>query len=73
VQKQADRSTADMLKEIETGHAQALAALDSVTEADLDKTGRHARGDIITVEEFFTRITDHRRRHAEELQRAVAR
>jgi len=49
-----------------------LAALDTVTEADLDKTGRHARGDIITVEEFFTRITDHRRRHAEELQHAVA-
>ena len=73
VQKQADRSTADMLKEIETGHAQALAALDTVTEADLDKTGRHARGDIITVEEFFTRITDHRRRHAEELQKAVGR
>lgn len=72
VQKQADRAVADMLNEIETGHAQVLAALDAVAEADLDKKGRHARGDILTVEEFFTRITDHRRQHAEELKRALS-
>jgi hypothetical protein len=73
VQKQADKSVADFLKEIETAHAQVLATLDTVSETDLDKTGRHARGDTITVEEFFTRITDHRRQHAEELQKAVGR
>ncbi len=72
VQKQADRSVADMLKEIETGHAQVLAALDAVAEADLDKKGRHARGDILTVEQFFIRITEHRRQHAEELKRALS-
>jgi hypothetical protein len=72
VQKQAERSVADMLKEIETGHAQVLALLDTVAEADLDKTGRHARGDILTAEQFFTRITEHRRQHAEELKRALS-
>jgi len=71
VQKQAEKSVADLLKEIETAHAQVLAALDTASEADLDKTGRHARGDILTVEQFFIRITEHRREHAEELQKAV--
>ena len=56
---------------IETGHAQVLATLNTVSEADFDKTGRHARGDVITVEQFFIRITEHRRQHAEELQKAV--
>jgi hypothetical protein len=42
-----------------------------VPEADLDKTGRHARGDVLTVEQFYHRITEHRREHAEEVQRAV--
>lgn len=71
VQKQADRSVADMLKEIETVHLQVLAALDAVAEADLDKKGRHARGDILTVEGFFIRITEHRRQHAEEIWKAI--
>jgi hypothetical protein len=72
VQKQADKSVADFFALIEADHAKVLAALDAITnEADLDKTGRHARGDIITVEQFFIRITEHRLQHAEELQKAV--
>lgn len=71
VQKQAEKTPAQMLADIEAGHAQVLAALANMAEADLDKTGRHARGDILTVEQFFFRITEHRRQHAEELQRAL--
>ena len=71
VQKQAEKSVADFLNMIETGHAQVLATLNTVSEADFDKTGRHARGDILTVEQFFIRITEHRLQHAEELQKAV--
>jgi hypothetical protein len=71
VQKNADKSVADLLKEIEAGHALVLAELDKVSEDDLDKKGRHARGDVITVEQFFIRITEHRRQHAEEIQKSV--
>lgn len=71
VQKQAEKTPAQLLADIETGHAQVLAALMNVAEADLDKTGRHARGDVLTIEQFFIRITEHRRQHAEELQRAL--
>jgi DinB superfamily len=69
VQKQAERTVADMLAGLEHDHAQVLGALDAVSEADLDKTGRHARGDTLTVEQFFHRITEHRRQHAQELAR----
>ena len=69
VQKQAERTVDEMLASIAHSHAQVLAALDRVSDADLDKTGRHARGDTLTVEKFFHRITEHRRQHAEELAR----
>ncbi len=69
VQKQAERRVDDMLAGLEHDHAQVLRALDAVGEADLDKTGRHARGDTLTVEQFFHRITEHRRQHAQELAR----
>jgi hypothetical protein len=72
VQKQAETSVADFLDIIERDHARVLAALEATPEADLDKTGRHARGDVITIEQFFHRITEHRRQHAEELQRALS-
>jgi hypothetical protein len=67
VQKQAERTVDDLLASLAQSHAQVLAALDTVSEADLDKTGRHARGDTLTIEQFFHRITEHRRQHAEEL------
>ena len=67
VQKQAERPVEEMLAGIEQEHAQALALLDSLSDADLDKTGRHARGDTLTVEQFLHRITEHRRQHAQEL------
>lgn len=69
VQKQGERTVDDMLASIARDHAQVLAALDGVSDADLDKAGRHARGDTLTVEQFFHRITEHRRQHAEELAR----
>jgi hypothetical protein len=72
VRKQAAKSTAELLQEIEKMHAQVLATLDTVAEADLDKTGRHARGDTLTIEQFFLRITEHRREHAEALRLALA-
>ena len=56
---------------IEATHQQVLQRLETVSDAELDKTGKHARGDVITIEEFFTRITEHRKQHAEELKKVV--
>lgn len=71
VKKQAEKSVAALLAEIEQAHAQVLATLEKTAETDLDKTGRHARGDMLTVEQFFIRITEHRLAHAAELQAAL--
>jgi hypothetical protein len=71
VQKQADKSVAERLASIERDHAQVLNALEAVGDVDLDKTGRHARGDTLTIEQFFRRITEHRRQHARELAQAL--
>ena len=71
VQKQAERTVDDLLASIAREHAQILTALDGLADADLDQAGRHARGDTLTVEQFFQRITEHRRQHAEELARAL--
>ncbi len=71
VEKQAARTVDDFVAGIERDHAQLMAELEAVNDADLDKTGRHARGDMLTVEQFFHRVTEHRRQHAEELARNV--
>ena len=70
-QKQAERTVPELLASIRQDHAQVLAMLDTVSDADLDQTGRHARGDTLTVEQFFHRITEHRRQHAEELAHSL--
>jgi len=71
VQKQAAVPVAELLATIEREHATVLAALDAVAETDLDLTGRHARGDTLTIEQFFHRITEHRRQHAEALAQTL--
>ncbi|MCC7361687.1 MAG: maleylpyruvate isomerase N-terminal domain-containing protein [Anaerolineales bacterium] len=71
VQKAAGVSVADHLTTIERDYRAVLAELDKVTDSDLDKTGRHARGDTLTVEQFFRRITEHRRQHAEALAQVL--
>ncbi len=73
VQKQAEKTVVELLKEIEAAHARVLAKLEEVSDADLDKTGRHARGDVLTVEQFFVHITEHRREHAEQIKNVIIR
>lgn len=73
VQKNAEKSVADLLRDLEAAYGQLVARLESVSEADLDKSARHARGDTLTVEGFFRRCAEHRLDHAQQLQRAIGR
>lgn len=68
VKKRADKTVAELLQEIEAGHARLLETLAGTPEDKLDLRGRHARGDQLTIEGFFLRVTEHRRLHAEELR-----
>ena len=72
VAKRAEQSAPDLLAEIYAGYQEGLALLDTITdEADFDRVGRHARGDDISVEDFFRRIATHRANHAQEIQLAI--
>ncbi|MBL8046896.1 MAG: DinB family protein, partial [Anaerolineales bacterium] len=71
VKKRADKTVPELLADIEAAYTALLAKLETLSEADLDKTGRHARGDTLTLEGFFRRTSEHRRMHAQELQKAV--
>ena len=72
VQKNAEKSVEDLLKDLETNFSQLVAKLDAITAADLDKQGRHARGDVLAVADFFLRCAEHRLDHAQQLQKAVS-
>jgi hypothetical protein len=71
VQKQAEAAEAELLAIIERDYAKVLSTMETVADGDLDKAGRHARGDTITVAQFFHRVTEHRRQHAEQVAEAL--
>lgn len=70
VKKRADTPPAQLLADLAANHAAILAWLATLNEADLDKTGRHAAGDVLTVEGFLRRLSAHRLAHAREMQAA---
>lgn len=72
VEKRAGRSPAEMLADIREGHAQALAFLDQVAEADLDREGRHASGRIMSVGAILRQMADHRTTHAAEIKACLS-
>jgi hypothetical protein len=73
--RQVEKNAAKMPPEILFGMAESrqklLAFLDEVSEADLDKRGKHARGDVISLEQLFYRIGEHEAEHAELIRQAV--
>jgi hypothetical protein len=48
-----------------------LEFLDELDETSLDILGRHASGEMLTIEGFFHRIAEHRLEHAQDLQQAL--
>jgi hypothetical protein len=71
VEKRASQPTGELLGEILGAYADLAQLLADLDEADLDKVGRHSRGDLLSVEDFFRRIADHRAQHAQELRAAL--
>ena len=72
VAKRAGRAPEEHLSEILAAYHSGQTLLEGATEGDLDRVGRHARGDDLTVEAFFLRIASHRLQHAREIQQAMA-
>jgi len=71
VRRSKGRPLSDLLDLILKGHQEALTTLEATDEASLDRSGRHASGEILTVEGFFRRMADHRREHTGDIELAL--
>jgi len=72
VEKNRDRSPQDVLTAMLDSRQKLLAFLDDVTEAELARSGRHGRGDVISLEQLFHRIAEHEAEHTAEIRSALA-
>jgi len=71
VEKRKERSPADLLSDLSQSRQQLSAWIEGLSEADLGKSGQHARGDFITVEQLCFRIGEHEAQHADEIRQAL--
>jgi hypothetical protein len=72
VEKNKDKPPAQILSGMVESRQKLLAFLDEVPEEALDKRGKHARGDVISLEQLFYRIGEHEADHTVEIKRALA-
>lgn len=72
VEKNKDRQPAEIVSGMAESRQKLLAFLEEVSEEALDKRGKHARGDVISLEQLFYRIGEHEAEHTAEIKRALA-
>ena len=73
VQKAADVPAELLLDRIEQRHQEWMQFLDEIPSTHLQRRGRHARGDLLTVEGFMRRYAEHEAHHASEIRNALRR
>jgi hypothetical protein len=71
VGKMAERTPDDLLAQLNDDHIKLTAFLSSLTDADLDKRGRHSSLQIMSIEEIARLIGDHEREHAQAIAAKV--
>ena len=71
LEKNKDKQLPEILSGMAESRQQLLAYLDEVTADELDKRGRHGRGDVISLEQLFHRIGEHEAEHTGEIKAAV--
>ena len=67
VEKRAEMSIDDVRKSLNSTRAELLAWLDTIDDADLDKKGRHASLQILSVTEILGVMAAHERSHANDI------
>jgi uncharacterized damage-inducible protein DinB len=71
IQKNQDKQPPEILFGMAESRQKLLAFLEEVPEEALDKRGKHARGDVISLEQLFFRIGEHEADHAAEIKQAL--
>jgi hypothetical protein len=73
VEKNRDKQPPEILFGMAESRQKLLAFLDGVSTEDLDKRGKHGRGDVISLEQLFYRIGEHEAEHTAEIKRALGK
>ncbi len=71
VEKNKDKQPPEILFGMAESRQKLLAFLDEVTAEDLEKRGKHGRGDVISLEQLFYRIGEHEAEHTAEIKQAL--
>jgi hypothetical protein len=73
VEKNKDKQPPEILFGLAESRQKLFTFIDAVPEADLDKRGKHGRGDVISLEQLFYRIGEHEAEHAAAIKAALAK
>lgn len=73
IEKNQDKQPPEILFSMAESHQKLLAFLDTVTADDLEKRGRHGRGDVISLDQLFYRIGEHEAEHMAEIKLALGK
>jgi uncharacterized damage-inducible protein DinB len=71
VEKRKERMPQQLLDDLRASRQELLAWIDGLSDADLGRSGQHARGDFITVEQLCYRIGEHEAEHTAEIRYAL--
>lgn len=71
VRKRAGQSSEEHLSIIGATFEEVLEFLEQVDPGMLDRRGRHSSGAMLSLEEYFHRIVDHRLEHATDIREAI--
>ena len=71
VRKRADLSLDELRGHVLEAHDQALALLDELDDGSLEMRGFVSTGEVLSVQDLFLRLGDHRLEHARDIQRAI--
>lgn len=73
IEKNQDKQPPEILFSLAESRQQLLALLAEATAEDLEKCGKHGRGDVISLEQLFYRISNHEAAHTAEIQHALGK
>ena len=69
--KNKDKSISQRLDDLAASRAALFTFIDSLADEDLEKAGRHANGQIMTIDQICVVVAGHDKLHMRDIQKAV--
>ena len=71
LEKNQAKQPPEILFSMAESRQKLLAFLDEVSSEDLEKRGKHGRGDVLSLEQLFYRIGEHEAEHTAAIKQAL--